>query len=468
MSKAYFLIFSSIIGIASAIGFFSVFSYYLKKAYWALIPLNKKKELDKRINNWWESSISKKPVANFRLSLESIISVFSSDNKPNITKILFFSYLFTLSSLVVGYFFSNIGNYFSIYWNFPVDFVNNIQIQNAGGIVNADPIKLAEFRNYISINEKSDFYSNLIYFALAVLNFWMCFKNWKKENDYKMIYSFLIITELLTLALKPITYFTDEIAGRLETPTKDYFFVVLLNILILLILHKEIFKIRALKTSSIWFISILGINFVVWNMLSFNSSEYIFDAFFIDGICNRYLALYLINFLFDYFTIRLIFENSSYVHKKTVSSLIYYLFICILIALIAAVLTYLVHTFYIFLIQNAIPEFSLQPRHLSQMNYFNYLVSTTVTQFVDGTYIYFFYAISSFLPLMIFLLYSIILILTRTFRKLSSHFVFYIYIISNPANISIVPFYLISLFISFLVFIGTTHVAYITFLGFYK
>ncbi len=467
MNNIYFLVISILLGVAAAISFFSYCSYYLKKAYFNLITTNKKKELDAKITNWWESSISKNPISIFKLSLQSVLNVFLKNGKPDIIKILFFSYAFTLSSLFAGYFFSDIGNYLSIYWHFPVDVEASSTLMNNIGQTITDKNVLSEFRSHFILKDKTDFFANVVYFLSSLVNVIICYKGWKRVNDFKIVFAFIIVTELLCLIFKPLTVLTDVIAGLYETSSNDYLWLPIINILILTLFRKQIFKTCTLRTCIIWFFSILLLNFIVWRALSYNSFEYIIDTYLVDGICNRYIAFYLINFIFDFFTFRIIFKYINVIQKKSSFALIYYLIITLFTTAVASCLTFLFYTFYIFIVQNAIPEFAEQPI-MANMSFWGYVESTTVTEFIDGEYTFFFYAFSTLIPFLIFLAYSFSLILMRIFKKLSSYLLFYIYILSNPSNISIIPFYLISLFISFLVLIGAAHITYITFLGFYK
>ncbi len=386
MSKIYFLFFSILLGCTTGIGFFSLSSYYLKKMYFNLIPIAKKKEFDKNINNWWESSVSKNPISMFKLSLQSVTNIFLTNGKIDKIKILFFSYGFTLSALVVGYFFSNIGSYISIYWKFPIDIIGSLHLRNSTGGLDTNEEALTIFRENALSKLKAEFFSNIIYFLLSFTNIVVYYKSWKKTADFKTIYSFIVITELLVLALKPLTVLTDVIAGVYETASVDYLLLFVINALTLTLLKDEISKIRTIKKTLIWFISILCINFLIWTILSYNSFEYILYSFFIDGICNRFVAFYFINFVCDLTAFSIIVKCKYLIYKKSIFKLLYYLFITIFVTSIASFLTYTAYEFYIFIIQTAIPVFELQPGFASEATFWEYFKITTLTEFFTGEY----------------------------------------------------------------------------------
>ena len=170
MNHIYFFILSFFVGIATALGFFSVCSYYLKKMFLNLIPRKKVKEFDTNMSLWWESSISKRPSYLFRLSLQSITKSFVGlNNRPDKIKILFLSYGFTLSALTIGYFFSNIGSYLTIYHNFPINFYDSLQIQTQSGAIITDQNAISQFRSKSLIVAKSELFSNIIYFFLSFI-----------------------------------------------------------------------------------------------------------------------------------------------------------------------------------------------------------------------------------------------------------------------------------------------------------
>jgi hypothetical protein len=330
----------------------------------------------------------------------------------------------------------------------------------------SDSIEVLELREKRATDAKMTFFQNITLFVFCLLNFWICLKKWKLKKDYNLIYSFLIITELLTFAYGPLDFFTNDIAGGAVTPSKHYFFPVFFNILVLIIIQKLSIKIDTVKLFCIWFFSIIGINFVVWNMISFVTNDYFFQKLIIAHLCNQFVALYLINFLFDYLVIALICKYRYYNQKKSAHSLIFY-FSIILVAIFSALCTFLLYNIYLDLILRATPKLASNPS-LSTESIFASVKGLILTHFYRGTHTLFFYALSTLIPLLIFTANAVFIITSKTFKKILSKLMFYIYMSSNPSNVSVVPLYIIALFISFLVLIGTTHMAYVTFLGFYN
>jgi|GEM_PF-3936515 hypothetical protein len=441
---------SILLGSGAAISCFATLSIYLERLFNNSTSKNYRSRSSKKISEWWDSAYETKPSSIIFSNLQVIPNLFIKNENPKLL-IVFYSFCFTLSSLVVGDFFSSIGSYLYIYCQIP---------QNITQGITGDT-------NLYICHMKAGYYYCIITLFNSSFVLYILFSNWKRKNSYKIIYSFIVNSIILILIAKCFTIYSDTIAGLYTLHDNSLLWMLIINSCIFIIFYKPISDINTLKKCIIVSIFILVINLILISILPYTG---LFNSFIIDGIINRFFALYAINLVFDYITVRIILKYRHYLNVKSIVHLFSYLLIVTATCLFASIMTFITYSFYIYNIQSAIPRTSINPTAILQYNFIEWFYGILIYSLSGGQYTAYFYAFSTFIPLCVLFMYTIFYFIIKSFKKLSAHFIFILYQLSNPTDkdsLSIVPIYIIAIFISVLILIGTTHVSYITFISFY-
>lgn len=440
------IIFQFFVSIIMAFGasavVFSSFLYFYRRLYVLTFSESKRVELNNKIDAWWSNWISQDYKSVFDKAYNNYFNFFQKSDSYY-TKFFFYSFIFTLASIIIGNFFGTITQYLYIYHSFPMD----IYKSNLYGNIELNDFKQISNYEILSLYLPNLYY-NLFWFIGSSSAGIIMINAYNKNKNINVVYSFIVIYTLACIIIKLFTIWGDILGGREFKIGYSFNILIILNILFFIKKRKDIEIISDLLSCFVYVITILIYNFLFMFLLN---NKNLFTICFIDGLLNRFFFLFIINFFFDMVIVYFISR------QKTNNNNIYFVFKLFLLSLVTSILSYIVYTSYICIVQSLVPSFAVNPGKTYSI--INFIIDSTIFEIKTLDISPFFWGLSSFIPVLIILTFVIFTYVSKWIKYKLSFFIFYIYHIVNDnnydtKNIGLLPYILIILFVSFLSFIG--------------
>jgi len=415
-------------------------SAYIKKLYHRLIPAKIRRERDKKMYDWWSSTIALAPLSIWQINIKKSFQLLQTGKRRAIwSLIVFYSFSFTLFSLLIGDFFSVIAGYLSTFLNIPAHSIDALT---------------PEQYEYSVSKLNTYFYYDVCWLASMIVFCLLFLHQWRIRKDPVIIYPLLIYYTFIAFVVKALTVWVDVLCGLRELSGSYYWPIAVINVLLLVAFYKPISRIKRRGHFAVVLLVILVVNFSLCNHMDLEGE---LPTYFIDGMVNRYLAYYLINLFFDLIAFGFILHFSRTIDEAASTRLLVWCILIIGICLICSFGSYVAYMYYIYRIQMAIPAFAMNPVYKATgfSEFFEQVA--TVSSPLLGEYTNYMFAVSSLMPMLFLFFVSVFSLFMNVFKKGSSYLYYRVYNIIGGGHLSesITPFYLIAIFCGVLIFIGT-------------
>lgn len=379
-----------------------------------LLSRKTKSKLQKKLDIWWKKIINTSPKKLANIESKYLISVFNRVLEKNKhIKLIMLSIILTSIAFVLG------------------DIPTSIYFLT-GGLENAE-YALGSFdadRNFLpsdTTDEEAQFFKDgqkawavsaigYLTVRLMILLYALYLFVYDKTDLYSLI-KLIVVGVLFVLLGKNISLIVDICFLYKTASLNQYIYssvAMLAIIFILIFLKKEvsISKLLLIIPVVIFFLLFYHGNMSIGQDLSFNY----FFVYTIDGLINRFSAIYFYNYIFDFLTILVAIYTLNKISISSNFKSFLLLLMNLVLSFTLSLGIYVLYNMHIYNIKLAFEGSSFLNTSVP-LSFFEYLESVALTSLSEYDFSLTLYAITTFIPITFFVIYAIVVFVAKLIER---------------------------------------------------